>query len=133
MKFGFCALLALGAAVQAQAADANGTWSWSQPGRNGGADRKSTLKLKVEGDKVTGTVSAPGRGQNAEPTSTPIENGKITGDEISFAVTREFNGMKRTTKYSGKITGDEIKGKTESEGQAGPQSRDWAAKREAAK
>ena len=58
-------VLALGAIAQVQAADKEspaGTWTWTQPGRNGGPDRKSTLKLKVDGDKVTGTISAPGRG-----------------------------------------------------------------------
>src|SRR4051794_18077000 len=56
-----CAVLALGATAQIQAADkkadAAGTWTWSTPGRNGGPDRKSTLKLKVDGDKVTGSIS----------------------------------------------------------------------------
>src|SRR5207253_5652905 len=42
-------------------ADPAGTWTWTTPGRNGGADRKMTLKLKVEGEKVTGTLSSPGQ------------------------------------------------------------------------
>jgi len=57
------------------------------------------------------------------------ENGKIKGDEISFTVTREFNGNKRTMKYNGKITADAIKGKTEFERNGEAQSRDWEAKR----
>ena len=127
-----CAVLALTAVVQAQAqdkkADANGTWTSSQAGRNGGAARVSTFKLKVDGDKLTGTVTSPGR-QGAEPTAVKIENGKVKDDTISFDVTREFNGNKMTQKYSGKITGDAIKGKIEFDRNGETQSRDWTAKR----
>jgi len=128
---GVCAILALGAFSQAYAADASGTWTWSQPGRNGGEPRKSTLKLKVEGDKVTGTVSSPGRGGQASDTA--IENGKISGDEISFTTTREFNGNNFTAKYSGKISGDSIKGKIETARGDNTRSTDWEAKREGGK
>jgi len=117
----------LSRAAEDKKADPSGNWTWTTPGRNGGADRKMALKLKVEGDKVTGTLSTPD--QNGEMVKSEIENGKIKGDEISFAVTREFNGNKRTMKYNGKITADAIKGKTEFERNGETQSRDWEAKR----
>ena len=129
---GVCAILALGALSQAYAqdkkADASGTWTWSTPGRDGGEARKSSLKLKVEGDKVTGTLSAPGRGGQASDTA--IESGKISGDEISFTVTREFNNNKLVAKYSGKISGDSIKGKSERERNGQKTETDWEAKRQ---
>jgi hypothetical protein len=135
---GVCAILALCALSQANAqdkkADASGTWSWTMQrggGGGGGEPRKTTLKLKVEGDKVTGTLSAPGRGGQA--TDTAIESGKVSGDEISFTVTREFNGNKFVTKYSGKVSGDSIKGKIETERDGNARSRDWEAKREGGK
>jgi hypothetical protein len=53
--------------------------------------------------------------------------------EISFAVTREWNGNKMTAKYSGKIEGDTIKGKIETERDGNVRSREWEAKREAVK
>ena len=131
-----CAILAL-FATQAQAqekkADPAGTWTWSTPGRNGGEPRKFTLKLKVDGAKLTGILATPGRGQDAQVRETEISEGKIKGDEISFAVVREFNGNKMTTKYTGKVTADTIKGKTEFERQGETQSRDWEAKREVAR
>jgi hypothetical protein len=127
-----CAVLAFTTANQAQAqdkkADPNGTWTWSVPGRNGGPDRVSTLKLKVDGDKVTGTLSTPGRGGGA-PTETAIEDGKIKGDEVSFTVTREFNGNKFVTKYNGKLSGDSIKGKMSMDRNGQATDRDWEAKR----
>ncbi|MHB8522119.1 MAG: hypothetical protein ACYDH9_15345 [Limisphaerales bacterium] len=124
-----CGILALGAFTQAQAGpDPSGSWTWTTPGRNGGPDRKSTLKLKVDGEKVTGTLSAPGRG--GQGSDTEISDGKLKGDEVSFTVNREFNGNKITFKYNGKIDGDTIKGKIEiqREGQDA-RSRDWEAKR----
>ena len=120
--------LALTSAISALAADASGTWTWSRPGRNGGEPQKSTLKLKVDGDKVTGSLSAPGRGGAA--TDTKIEDGKIKGDEISFTVSREVNGNKMVTKYNGKLSGDSIKGKVETDRNGTANSRDWEAKRE---
>ena len=125
------ALLAFGALSSLQAADANGTWTWSTPGRDGGEARKSTMKLKVDGDKVTGSIATPGR--EGEVRETPITNGKIKGDEITFEVTREFQGNKVTAKYSGKIAGDTITGKMETERDGNARSRDWEAKREAKK
>src|SRR5688572_27490141 len=117
LTYSLIAVLALGAfstfAADEKKADANGTWTWTTPGRDGGEGRKSTMKLKVDGDKVTGAIATPGReGQVRE---TPIENGKIKGDQITFDVTREFQGNKVVAKYSGKIAGDTITGKMETE------------------
>jgi hypothetical protein len=123
------ALLTIGTAVQA--ADATGTWSWTRPGRNGGPDQKMTLKLKVDGEKLTGTLSSPGR--DGAATETAIAEGKVKGEDVSFTVTREFNGNKMVSKYSGKVGADTIKGKIESERNGQAQSRDWEAKREAEK
>ena len=132
IKAAACAILALGATAQAQdkKADPSGTWTWTTPGRNGGPDRKSTLKLKLEGEKVTGTLSAPGRG--GQSSDVEISDGKFKGDEVSFAVTREVQGNKFTAKYNGKISGDSIKGKIEMPGRDGGEGRsiDWEAKRE---
>jgi hypothetical protein len=136
VKLGLCAFLALGFVAQTQAqdkkADPAGNWTWTMPGRNGGPDRKMTLKIKVEGDKVTGKLATPGRdGANTE---TDITEAKLKGDELTFTVVREFNGNKMTSKYTGKVTAESIKGKVETQrGDNDPQTRDWEAKREAAK
>ena len=123
------ALVVTSAQAADKKADPTGTWTWSVPGRNGGDARTSTLKLKADGDKLTGKVSSPGRDGQARETE--IEDGKIKGDEVSFKVVREFNGNKFTTKYNGKVAEDAIKGKVEIDrGQGDPVSRDWEAKRE---
>lgn len=112
-------LAAIGAQA-AVAAEVTGTWKWSVE-RNG-QTMETTLKLKQEGAKLTGTIS--GR-QN----ETPIEDGKVEGDEVSFKVVREFNGNKFTQKYKGKVSGDTIKGKVEMERDGQTNSRDWEAKK----
>jgi len=121
------AVLALTLAFTASAADSKsdvtGTWKSSFTNQNGQV-RESTFKLKAEGEKLTGTVS----GRNND---TAIEEGKITGDQVSFQVTREFGGNKMVIKYSGKVSGDTITGKSESQRDGQPQTRDWVAKREA--
>jgi hypothetical protein len=66
-----------------------------QAGRGGGTETKITLKLKVEGEKLTGTVTQPGRGGGAA-TDIAISEGKVKGEEISFSVVRDMGGTPMT-------------------------------------
>jgi len=115
---GLAFLALVGTAVAAE--NPTGTWKWSTTFNN--QTRESTLKLKLDGDKLTGVYVG---GQSN--TETPIENASIKDDTVSFSVTRERNGQKATTKYSGKIAGDTISGKQERDGGEG---REWIAKRQ---
>lgn len=132
MKFSALTALAIGLVVTSFSAaaraeeskDPTGTWKWTVTFNN--QTRESTLKLKLEGDKLTGAML--GR-DNQE---TPIEDAKYKDGEVSFSVTRERNGQKFTAKYSGKVSGDTIKGKMEFERDGQTRSRDWEAKREKA-
>ncbi len=105
----------------AQAADPTGTWKWSTTFNN--QTREQTLKLKLEGDKLTGAMV----GRNN--TETAIGDATFKDDTVSFTVTRERDGNKFVTKYTGKVEGDTIKGKTESERDGEKRERDWEAKR----
>jgi hypothetical protein len=120
-----CVLLFVGVNAHAQdkKVDPTGTWTWSTPGRDG-QTRETTLKLKMEGEKLTGTVSGM-RGGN----ETKIEQAKLTGDQISFNVTREFQGNSFTAKYSGKVSGESITGKVTTERGGESREREWTAKR----
>lgn len=135
-KFLVGALLVSTILSQARAEDAkvdpSGTYVWTTPGRNGGSDRTNTLTLKLEGDKLTGKLLGPGR-RGAEPTPTEIKDAKIDGSNVTFSVTREFNGNSTTSKYSGKLADGAIKGKMEFERNGETQSRDWEAKKQEAK
>jgi hypothetical protein len=98
-----------------------GTWKWTV--NFGGEEREVTLKLKLDGEKLTGTIT--GR----DDKETPIEDGKYKDGEVSFKVTRERDGNKFTIKYSGKVTGDTFKGKSEFEINGEARSREFEAKR----
>ena len=126
-----CAALLLGvlaARAEDKKSDPAGTWVWTQAGRNGGEPREITLKIKKDGDKYVGSITNPPRGDNPA-SETKIESIKLTGEDIAFNVTREFQGNSMTAKYSGKLSGDAITGKIETERDGQTRSRDWAAKR----
>lgn len=129
IKLSLCTLLAIGFLSQATAEDkkVDGVWSWTTPGRNGGPERKMTLTLKTEGEKLSGKLESPGRDNKTNETA--IQDGKVKGSEVNFTVVREFNGNKMTSKFSGKLEGDSIKGKTSFTRNGEDQSRDWEAKR----
>jgi hypothetical protein len=105
------------------AADATGTWKWTATFN--GKSRESTVKLKQEGDKLSGVYVG---GQSN--TETPLEDAKISGDTVSFKVTRERDGQKMTTKYSGTLKDDTITGKSERDRDGQAQSSEWVAKRQ---
>jgi len=89
---------------------AGGPGGGGAPG--GGAPRIATLELKADGAKLTGTLTQPamGRGGDAPaPTATPIANGKVDGNNVSFDVTRESQMGSMTTKYKGVVSGSEMK------------------------
>src|SRR4051812_26038228 len=106
VAFGLATVLGLG--NTALAADVTGTWKWTVE-RNGNTI-ETTLKLKQDGEKLTGTIS--GRQGSSD---TEIEDGKVQGDTISFKVTRTFGDNKIVMTYKGKLSGDAIKGDTKFE------------------
>jgi hypothetical protein len=130
---GLCAALLLSAVAlvrgEDKKTDPTGSWSWTMPGRNGRPDRKMTLKLKLDGDKVMGKLIAPIRGDRS--VETEIKEGRIKHGKISFTVTREMGGNAMVTKYTGKITDDTFKGSMSFElnGKAGPEVA-WEARRD---
>ena len=84
-------------AAVALAADVTGKWKADFTTPDGTA-RSNTFTFKMDGDKLTGTVA----GAQDE---TPIQDGKVSGDQISFTAERPFGKFN----YTGKITGSEIK------------------------
>jgi hypothetical protein len=99
------ALVVLLTAV-AVAADINGKWKaeFTTPD---GTQRVNTFTFKVEGGKLTGTVQG-------SQDDTPIQNGKVDGDEISFTAERPFGAFS----YKGRVGAGEIKFKVEFNGQS---------------
>lgn len=107
-----CVIL-LVAAIGALAADISGKWTGQVP--RGGNTVETTFVFKVDGDKLTGTVS---EGQGG---TTPIADGKVSGDSVSFTV--ETQRGKRT--FKGAIAENEIKFKRE----GGQNASEFVAKR----
>ena len=111
-------LILLVAAVAAFAADVTGAWAAKVPAR--GEEQDTTFNFKQAGEKLTGTVVGP-MGE------TPIADGKVTGDDISFVQNLDFGGNAINIMYKGKVSGSEIKFTREVEGRGNP--RDFVAKK----
>jgi hypothetical protein len=114
----------LGTAQGQTGSNPTGTWKWEQQGR-GGQTRTSTLNLKLDGDKLTGSML----GRDDEQIA--IKEATFKDNTIAFKVTRQFNDREFTQSFTGKLEGDTIKGTIKSERQDGPVEREWLAKRDA--
>ena len=87
-------------AFTASAADVAGTWKASIETPNGAIE--TSFIFKVDGDKLTGTVTGPGGEQT-------ISDGKVDGDTLTFVVAANFNGNEFKLNYKGKVAGNEMK------------------------
>jgi len=94
--------------MTALAADVTGKWVGQVPGR-GGQTAETTFNFKVSGSDLTGTMTGP-QGE------LPLKEGKVTGDDIAFKVTLEFNGNSIGLQFNGKVNGNEIQMKRMREG-----------------
>ena len=87
------------------AADITGKWTAEFDSQVG--LQKYVFELKVEGNTVTGTAISDIGGAVAK---TPIKDGKISGDEVTFMEPLNYQGMELQITYKGKIvSADEIK------------------------
>jgi hypothetical protein len=103
MKTTLLALMALLCfTFMAVAASVDGKWTAEIPGRNGGT-QTTTFTFKATGSAVEGTVTTM-RGD------TPIADGKLDGDTLTFTITRPGRNGGDPTKvtYTGKVKGDSI-------------------------
>lgn len=108
------------AVTSLSAADVTGKWTAQVAGRDG-QTREQTFTLKVDGEKLTGTISGMMGGAEAE-----IKDGTATGDDIAFTVVRSFQGQDVKILYKGKVSGAEIKFTSQREG---GEPREFTAKR----
>jgi hypothetical protein len=100
--------VALAFSASALAADLDGRWSWSEAGRRGNSVTV-VLTLKVNGNKLTGTITG-GQGRRGDaPEEIKISGGKVNGDTFSFKVARQGRGgMSMTTEYKGALNEDTL-------------------------
>ena len=133
-------LAVTGLTLSAEDTAVNPTGTWELKTLNASNQPPSFLKLRLEGGKLTGTLS---RNAGAKVEQLPLEDAQLKGSEISFAVHvyalhYENNVLQPTdtnkvthSMYQGQISGDTIKGKVEKKSWREETSRtvDWEAKR----
>jgi hypothetical protein len=114
MKFRILAVVVVLGMISAAAvaADISGKWVTEVAGMGGGEPMKIFYNFKVAGTTLTGTTGPEGM-------DSPISEGKIDGDNISFVVKISMGEMEMKMKMKGKIAGEEIKLKMEMEGGMG--------------
>jgi hypothetical protein len=114
-----------GPAVLARAddkGDPTGTWKWVV--HRGGQDREATVQLKLEGDRLTGSM----RGRDGQEIK--VEEGTYKNGEVSFSVPEKArDGQTVTHRYTGKLEGDTIAGTVAIERGGEKRSGKWEAKR----
>jgi len=115
--------LLFGLAALALAADITGKWTaeFTTPS---GQTRTTVFNFKVDGETLTGTVS--GRSGDS-----PISDGKVSGEQVSFTVVRNFGGNEVKFSYKGKVVGEEIQFEVSMETPEGPRTYNVTAKRAA--
>ncbi|MEJ7606070.1 MAG: hypothetical protein WKF37_07335 [Bryobacteraceae bacterium] len=89
-------------AVAALAADLTGNWKAVYEVPNGDGKAERTFVFKLDGDKVTGETISQFTGKSV------IEDGKQTGDTLTFTINANFDGNDVKLKYSGKVADKEI-------------------------
>src|ERR1700722_13364203 len=80
------------------AGDLSGIWTGQLEDRNGDSQDLS-FRFAQTGDTLSGKMY----GDNE---STPIADGKITGNQVTFSVTNELNGQISKFVYTGTISGN---------------------------
>ena len=95
--------------VAAFAADVSGTWTGIFKTREGGAF-ETTLTLKADGNNLTGTFQQ-GSGDEIQ-----IENGKVSGDQVTFTLTGGTGDKVRKINCTGKVEGNSMKLTSQLEG-----------------
>ena len=95
------ALSVLCVSAAAARADVAGAWTMTYTTKEG-VSLESTLTLKMEGDKLTGTVSSA-RG------SVALNEVSVAGDQITFVILRVGFGDSVRIEYTGKVDGDTMK------------------------
>jgi hypothetical protein len=88
--------------------DLTGTWTGKITDPMG--SHAISLQLKVEGGKITGTLTGgPPTGE-----ALPITEARLEGDQLSFKVKlQDPQGEDHLLVYKGKVTGNRIQGKHE--------------------
>ena len=92
-----------GLAAAQEKADPVGTWKCEY--QIGEQKRTSTLTIKMDGDKLAGTMSWP------DQKETNLKDVKLKDADLTFSAERVLGDNKFNVEYKFTITGDKLKGK----------------------
>jgi hypothetical protein len=107
LAFGGCSPREKEKPLSEPAVNPTGTWTVTEAFDGKTQTYEPTLKLKQEGDKLTGTFTRRHNQQDIEMT---LEDVKLEASEISFTVSISGSGGATVVeKFHGKIAGDTIK------------------------
>ena len=109
-----------GVAVAQDKPNPTGTWKYQVDA--GGQMFDVVIKLKLDGDKLTGTITVADQ-------ETKIEDAKYKDGKVSFKASPDFGGNTIRLKYEGTVKGDTFKGKREMDRDGQTNTRDFEAKR----
>lgn len=114
-------LCGLAGAADDKAVDPVGTWKCEY---DIAGKRISTLTIKKDGDKLTGTMSWP------DQKDTELKDLKLKDRDLTFSAVRVFMDNKIPIDYKLTLDGDKLKGKGSAEFQGQKQEFDIEGKRE---
>jgi hypothetical protein len=119
LVLGVCGLLG---AADDKKVDPVGTWNCEY--EIGGQQRTSTLKIKKDGDKFTGTMSWPDQKEEN------LKDVKVKDATLTFSAVRKFMDNEIPIDYTFTVDGDKLKGKGAAEFGGNKQEFDIEGKRE---
>ena len=98
------AVMCLALAMPARAADdVQGKWIAKVAGQGQG-ESAITFVFKVVGETLAGTLN-----NSQQPGDVELKEGKVSGDQITFSLTRNIGGTDMKVVWKGKLVGNEIK------------------------
>jgi hypothetical protein len=109
LVFGLCGLARARDAGDARDAQADPVGTWKCEYGIEGQKRTSTLTIKMDGDKLAGTMSWP------DQKDEPLKDVKLKDGTLTFDAKRLLMGKEFANHYELKIDGDKLKGKLTSD------------------
>jgi predicted RNA-binding protein len=108
--------------------DPSGTWRWEYD--LDGTQFKDLVRLKVgQENKETKERELKGKYESSSGRKINIENGKISGDKVSFEFKVNYQGMDVKLEFEGTLKNDNLSGKVKASTNDGSRDLDWSATR----
>ena len=108
--------------------DPSGTWRWEYD--LDGTQFKDSVRLKVgQENKETKERELKGKYESSSGRKINIENGKISGDKVSFEFKVNYQGMDVKLEFEGTLKNDNLSGKVKASTNDGSRDLDWSATR----